>query len=68
MEKRRYYIAGNVFLKLPFSKSVVFVKGELARIANHAFLFDRAERDKLLSRPFIYEVKEAKKELVEAKK
>ena len=61
---RKNYISSNIFLKLPFSKSVVFVKGELARIANHAFLFDRAERDKLLSRPFVYEELEVKDEPV----
>jgi len=48
-------ISENVFLKLPFGKSVVFKRNELAVLANHEFLFDRNKRDELLSLPFEYE-------------
>ena len=51
------YISENVFLKLPFSKSVIFSRGELASIANHEFLFDKKERDRIVSTPFEYDVK-----------
>ena len=51
------YISENVFLKLPFSKSVIFSRGELASIANHEFLFDKKERDQIVSTPFEYDVK-----------
>lgn len=46
------YISENVFLRLPFSKSVIFSRGKLTVIANHEFLFDKAERDKIISSPF----------------
>ena len=46
------YITENVFLKLPFTKSVIFSRGKLATIANHEFLFDKEERDRLLSKTF----------------
>ena len=49
------YISENVFLKLPFSKSVIFSRGELATIANHEFLFDKKERDRIVSMPFEYD-------------
>lgn len=50
------YISENVFLKLPFSKSVIFLRGELARLANHEFLFDKEERDRIVSKPFEYDI------------
>jgi len=52
------YISENVFLRLPFSKSVIFSRGKLTVIANHEFLFDKAERDRLISSPFEYDDKQ----------
>ena len=46
------YISENVFLRLPFTKSVIFSRGKLATIANHEFLFDKKERDRIMSFPF----------------
>ena len=46
------YISENVFLRLPFKKSVIFSRGRLTAIANHEFLFDRRERDRIISVPF----------------
>lgn len=46
------YISENVFLRLPFAKSVIFSRGKLTVIANHEFLFDKRERDNLISIPF----------------
>ncbi|MDD2731092.1 MAG: TraM recognition domain-containing protein [Candidatus Portnoybacteria bacterium] len=51
------YISENVFLRLPFSKSVIFLRERLTVIANHEFLFDRKERDRLIASPFEYDVK-----------
>ena len=51
------YISANVFFKLPFSKSVIFSRGKLAQLANHEFLFDKKERDRIVSKPFEYDVK-----------
>ena len=50
------YISENVFLRLPFTKSIIFSRGKLASIANHEFLFDKKERDNLILAPFEYEV------------
>ncbi len=52
------YISENVFLRLPFYKSVIFSRGKLTVIANHEFLFDKGERDKLISSPFEYSEKQ----------
>jgi len=52
------YISENVFLRLPFSKSVIFSRGKLTVIANHEFLFDKAERDRFISSPFEYNEKQ----------
>ncbi|MCK9615980.1 MAG: TraM recognition domain-containing protein [Candidatus Omnitrophica bacterium] len=52
------YISENVFLRLPFSKSVIFSRGKLTVIANHEFLFDKAERDRLISSSFEYNDKQ----------
>lgn len=49
---RKNYISENVFLRLPFAKSVIFSRGKLTRIVNHEFLFNKAERDRLISLPF----------------
>jgi hypothetical protein len=49
---KKNYISANVFLRLLFKKSVVFSRGDLAVIANHEFLFDKEERDRLISEPF----------------
>jgi type IV secretory pathway TraG/TraD family ATPase VirD4 len=46
------YISENVFLRLPFLKSVIFLRGKLTIIANHEFLFDKRERDRIISRSF----------------
>ena len=46
------YISENVFLRLPFAKSVIFSRGKLTAIANHEFLFDKKERDRIISLPF----------------
>jgi hypothetical protein len=46
------YIPGNVFLRLPFAKSIIFSRGKLTAIANHEFLFNKKERDRLISVPF----------------
>jgi len=48
------YISKNVFLRLPFAKSIIFSRGKLTAIANHEFLFDKKERDSLISIPFEY--------------
>lgn len=48
------YISENVFLKLPFSKSVIFLREKLTVVANHEFLFDKKERDRLIAGPFEY--------------
>ena len=49
------YISENVFLKLPFSKSVIFSRGKLAILANHEFLFDKKEYNRIVSEPFEYD-------------
>jgi len=46
------YISENVFLRLPFAKSIIFSRGKLTAIANHEFLFDKRERDRIISVPF----------------
>ena len=46
------YISENVFLRLPFAKSIIFSRGKLTAIANHEFLFNKAERDRIISVPF----------------
>lgn len=51
------YISENVFLRLPFAKSVIFSRGSLARIANHEFLFDKKKRNTLISEGFRYDLK-----------
>ena len=51
------YIAKNVFLNLPFSKSIIFIREKLAVIASHEFLFDKEERDRIISIPFEYDPK-----------
>ncbi|RJP29996.1 MAG: hypothetical protein C4533_00010 [Candidatus Omnitrophota bacterium] len=51
------YISENVFLRLPFSKSVIFLREKLTAIANHEFLFDKKERDRLIASPFEYDNK-----------
>jgi type IV secretory pathway TraG/TraD family ATPase VirD4 len=56
------YISENVFLRLPFSKSVIFSRGNLTAIANHEFLFDKKERDRLISLPFAYDLTPLKRE------
>ena len=53
------YISENVFLRLPFAKSVIFSRGKLTVIANHEFLFDRAEMERIISSPFTYDNKKA---------
>ncbi len=53
------YISENVFLRLPFSKSIIFLREKLTVIANHEFLFDKAERDMIISNQFEYDKKEA---------
>jgi hypothetical protein len=52
------YISENVFLRLPFSKSVIFLRGELTVIVNHEFLFDKEQRDRFIASPFEYDNKE----------
>lgn len=49
---KKNYISENIFLRLPFKKSVIFLRGSLARIANHEFLFNEAERNKLIRSTF----------------
>jgi len=49
------YISENVFLRLPFSKSVIFLREKLTAIANHEFLFDKKERDRLIASRFEYD-------------
>jgi hypothetical protein len=46
------YISENVFLRLPFAKSIIFSRGKLTAIANHEFLFNKKERNRLISIPF----------------
>lgn len=53
------YISENVFLRLPFSKSIIFSRGKLAVIANHEFLFDKRERNRLIATSFEYDSKVA---------
>ena len=53
------YISENVFLRLPFHKSVIFLREKLTVIANLEFLFDKKERDRLISSPFEYNEKQA---------
>ena len=51
---RKNYIESNVFLRLPFAKSVIFLREKLTVIANHEFLFDKKERDRIVLMPFEY--------------
>ena len=53
------YISENVFLRMPFLKSVIFLREKLAVIANHEFLFDKKERNKLIASPFEYDKNKA---------
>jgi len=46
------YISENIFLRLPFRKSIIFARGKLTTMANHEFLFDKKERDRIISFPF----------------
>jgi hypothetical protein len=52
------YISENIFLRLPFRKSIVFARGRLTTITNHEFLFNKQERDRLISLPFCNIAKE----------
>ncbi len=51
------YISENVFLRLPFTKSIIFTRGKITVIANHEFLFDKEERDRIILMPFEYDNK-----------
>ena len=51
---KKNYISENIFLRLPFSKSVIFCRDKLTVIANHEFLFDKKERDRIILEPFKY--------------
>jgi type IV secretory pathway TraG/TraD family ATPase VirD4 len=53
------YISENVFLRIPFLKSVIFSREKLAVIANHEFLFNKTERDRLIAIPFEYDKSKA---------
>ncbi len=57
------YIGTNIFLKLPFSKSVIFSREKLTVIANHEFLFDQKKRNQTISMPFEYDPQENKSEM-----
>jgi hypothetical protein len=46
-EHETYRLSPNVFLRLPFGKSVIFRRFELATIANHAHLLSWDEKEKL---------------------
>lgn len=41
------YIHPNVLLSLPFGKSVIYRRGQLATVANHAHLISRGEKERL---------------------
>ena len=45
----------NTFLKLPKSKSVIFIKGRTACLTNHEFYQTEAEYKKMIMDPFEYE-------------
>lgn len=51
-EREKYYIHPNTFLRLPFGKSVIFQRGELSIIANHAHLFSVDEKCKMEKGPY----------------
>ncbi|MGI9860072.1 type IV secretion system DNA-binding domain-containing protein [Moorella naiadis] len=47
-----YHIHPNVFLKLPFGKSVIFRRGQVATLTNHAHLLTLAEKKMLEQEPW----------------
>ncbi|MDF9409507.1 MAG: AAA-like domain protein [Pelotomaculum sp. PtaB.Bin013] len=51
-EYDKHFIHANVFLKLPFSKSVIFQRGQLASLGNHVHLISKAEKDRLELEPY----------------
>jgi type IV secretory pathway TraG/TraD family ATPase VirD4 len=55
-------IHANVFLQLPFGKSVVFRKGQLATLTNHAHLVSLETKRSLERAPYPDPVKIAKKQ------
>ncbi len=42
-----YFIHPNIVSQLPFGKSIIFRRGELAALGNHAHLISKAEKDRL---------------------
>ncbi|MDK2888538.1 MAG: hypothetical protein PWP72_1416 [Thermoanaerobacter sp.] len=51
-EYDKHKIHSNVFLCLPFGKSVIFRRGEVAVLGNHAHLITRDEKDRLERMPY----------------
>lgn len=48
----KHLIHANVFLRLPFGKSVIFRRRKLAVLANHAHLITRSEKERLEQMPY----------------
>ncbi len=51
-EHEKCLLHANIFLKLPFGKSIIFQRGELAVLTNHSHLFSMAEKDRLEGEPY----------------
>ena len=51
-EHEKCLLHANIFLNLPFGKSIIFQRGELAVLTNHSHLFSMAEKDRLEGEPY----------------
>jgi len=51
-EYDKHNIHSNIFLLLPFGKSVIFRRGKLATLANHSHLVSKAEKENLERSPY----------------
>ncbi|OPX92607.1 MAG: AAA-like domain protein [Pelotomaculum sp. PtaB.Bin104] len=51
-EQDKHLVHSNTLLKLPFGKSVIYRRGELALLSNHSHLISRSEKDQLEREPY----------------
>ncbi|OPX85782.1 MAG: AAA-like domain protein [Pelotomaculum sp. PtaB.Bin104] len=51
-DEEKHLIHANTLLGLPFGKSVIFRRGELAVLSNHVHLISKTEKDQLESEPY----------------
>ncbi|SFF97503.1 AAA-like domain-containing protein [Desulfotomaculum arcticum] len=51
-EMETYFIHPNVISQLPFGKSLIFRRGEVATIGNHVHLISKTEKERLENEPY----------------